>query len=117
MPIASNQEELQKYISWFKLSTGNTNTCQKIWTPITDQEEEGIWRSMESGELVDFLPFDRGQPNSGESDNYITIVTNKMPTPYNDLNEKYRYCFSCNLQRSSVLHLWGVCRDSYLGNR
>ena len=70
---------------------------------------------MVTGELVDFLPFDTKQPNGGETENHIIIMTNKIPTPYNDYHKDAQYCFSCSLKRSSRLQLWGVCKDSYLG--
>ena len=44
MPVATNRDELKKYIQLFKLQTSNINKCGNIWTPITDQEEEGMWR-------------------------------------------------------------------------
>ena len=110
---AASQDELNMFVSWFKTNTGDA--CKLIWTPLTDQQEEGIWRNVHSGEIVDFLPLGSGQGKDGSNVNHMIIKLSKMPTPYEDVTEGKLSCFSCSLERSSSLILWGTCQDSYLG--
>ena len=43
--------------------TNWNESCPKIWTPYSDEGEEGVFKDIDTGEEAQFLPWFEGQPN------------------------------------------------------
>ena len=101
------------YTEWFKTTT--SGSCEKIWTPLTDEEEEGVFVNLENGIEADFLPWLDGQPNSGSLQNSVTIWPGGGNNPYIDVSPYDVSCSWCNLKVDLILSLRGVCKDTFMG--
>ena len=113
---ATDKHDLEQYVEWSLNKTGKE--CQSIWTPLSDEEFEGVYVNLEDGTQADYLPWYPGYPKGGGNRNYISIWTDGMPQLYWDVSEefvyKYRVCYTCSL-RYKLLRLKGVCQHSFLG--
>ena len=91
------------------------NSCKYVWTPITDEEVEGEFRSSITSQLATFLPWEKHQPNGGDAENHVVILMQSML--WAD-NSKYKEAFSaCDLHKNLVFTLIGVCKHTYFGKQ
>ena len=71
IPFQPDSEPFLKYVAWHKNTTGGR--CARIWTPLSDQTKEGLFLNMNDNATVEPQPWDRGEPNGGEEENFVMI--------------------------------------------
>ena len=101
-----------KYVAWHKNTTGGA--CSYIWTPLSDQNSEGLFINMNNNSTVQYQRWDKGQLNGGKRDNYAAIFV-RSAALY-DVDENELYCSTCSLSSSLILQLGGLCANSFIGN-
>ena len=112
IPIQRDPETFLKYVAWHKNTT--LGRCARIWTPLSDQTEEGQFFNMNDNATVEPQPWDRGEPNGGEEENFVMIDVSGAAL--NDVAQTRLSCSSCLLPTSMLLTLDGLCKDSMIGN-
>ena len=121
MTVVHNQKELTRFANWFQGTV--PGACSRIWTPYSDQFQEGRYVSLEDGSLPTFLPWAVDQPNGGRTENGIDIRMDprngSLHVFYYDEDTKAgveRFiCSSCSLARHFSLQLKGVCEHTLMG--
>ena len=108
---AVNKEEVGELTGWME-DTVVEGDCASVWTPLSDQDEEGVYRDLASGEVVDTLAWAPGQPNGAGTQNSVRIIT--ATNVLEDIEDEQADCFACLLQRSFAVQLRGGCKDSIL---
>ena len=88
--------------------------CTGIWMPISDEDEEGVFKDTNSGDLVTYIPWREDQPNGGPNENFVGIILQDTAS-YWDLPGKYKLCVSCNLKATTSFNLRGLCKGTKLG--
>ena len=90
----------------------NSN-CEYLWTSFSDEEVEGEFRSSMTAELATYLPWLQGQPDGADTENHVAVqVKSKL---WKDAQKKEEYCSACDLHKSLVFTLIGVCKNTYFG--
>ena len=81
-----------------------------IYTGYTDREVEGEWRDVNTGDLITWTNWHKGQPNGGDKQQccYINVVQGTM----GDTSCTRRKCPICRVKHRSKLQLTGVCSQS-----
>ena len=88
--------------------------CENVWTPLTDEEVEGRYKSAIAGDFLSYLPWGDLQPNGKEEQNYIAIHIPSLS--YGDYSMLFQPgCVACDLFTNTELYLTGVCEQTYLG--
>ena len=108
-----NLEDLEHTLDLFR----NINSpCKNIWTPLTDEENEGKYKSSITGRLHQFLPWEVSEPNGFKDENHVLL---KVFTKgyFDNVKTKKATCAACDLLKTTIFTLRGVCKDSYFGNR
>ena len=121
MTVVNDPEELTRFANWFQGTV--PGACSRIWTPYSDQVQEGRYVSLEDGTLSTFLPWAVDQPNGGRAENGIDIRLDpgngSLPVFYYDEDTKSGVeqfiCSSCSLVRHFSLQLKGVCEHTLMG--
>ena len=110
-----SKDDLDKFMIWFIREHG---PCQDIWTPLTDQGEEGVFVSANSGQEANYIPWMYGQPNGGNIQNHLAIRRTQGGANnsfgYYDAKASNRFCSSCTLDKTTVFTLWGRCEFTFL---
>ena len=89
------------------------SSCEHVWTPIFDEEIEGEFRSSITGQLATYQPWQEDQPGGGDTENHVAIhVKSKL---WMDTHKSKEYCSACDLQKTLVFTLIGVCKNTYFG--
>lgn len=122
MTFVKSAEELIDFFGKFQ-KTLLPHLCRAIWTPLSDQEEEGSFKNLIDPTFPTFIPWARGQPNGAHIENGVSIRWNPtkpgFAPAYYDQNEhqgkEKSICSSCSLAEDFSLRLWGACRDTLLG--
>ena len=65
---------VQAFTEWFQRRTNGS--CSWLWTPYSDQEEEGVFLNMNNQEQASLLPWNQNQPNGGREENFAKISLN-----------------------------------------
>ena len=81
-----------------------------FYTGYTDREVEGQWRDVDTGDLITWTNWDKGQPNGGEKEQCarIKVGDGKMK----DTACARKMCPICHVKQRSKLQLTGVCSQS-----
>ena len=121
MTVSSSQPELRRFALWFERMI--PGRCSNIWTPYSDEAEEGKYISLEDDTSPTFLPWAPGQPNGAQTENGVDVRldfrNNSLPLFYYDQNsnagqDKF-ICSSCSLAEYFSLKLMGVCEHTVMG--
>ena len=112
IPFHQNPETFFKYIAWHKNITGGA--CPNIWTPFSDRQSEGLFLNMNNNAEVEFLVWDKAEPNGGRDENFVVIDVAQVAL--DDVPQSWISCSSCLLSSSLLLKLDGLCEDSVIGN-
>ena len=88
-------------------------SCDYIWTPHSDEEVEGEFRSIVTGDLATYLPWLENMPDGGETENSAAIQASSGL--YDDWLNTYQECVSCEVFKATEFFLIGVCEDTYFG--
>ena len=112
IPYPENRSALLEYVAWHQNITGNA--CPYVWTPLSDQNSEGIFLNMNNNSTVQYQNWDKNEPNGGKKENYAMIDV--QTAALHDVGENRLFCSTCLLSSSLLLTLDGVCKDSFIGN-
>ena len=104
---------LSNFTEWFDRTT--SGSCEMIWTPISDEKEEGIFVNLEDSKEAKYLPWYDGQPNGGTLENSVVIWPNVGANPYVDVSFDTAACSLCYLRVDLTLSLRGVCKHTLMG--
>ena len=89
------------------------SSCEYMWTAFSDEKVEGEFRNSMTGELATYLPWLQGQPDGADTENHVAVqVKSKL---WKDAQKKEEYCSACDLHKSLVFTLIGVCKITYFG--
>ena len=111
IPFQSDPELFLKYVAWHKNTTGGR--CPRIWTPLSDQTQEGFFLDMNNNATVESEAWEEGRPNGGKDENFVVIKV--AQSALNDVAQNKLSCSSCLLSSSLLLKLDGLCKDSLIG--
>ena len=111
IPFQQDPEAFLRYVAWHKKTSGGR--CPRIWTPLSDQTQEGLFLNMNNNATVEPQAWDRGEPNGGEEENFVMIDVSGAAL--NDVAQTRLSCSSCRLTSSLLLTLDGLCKDSMIG--
>ena len=119
MTFVNNAEELKDFFREFQDSVP-LGMCRAIWTPFSDEEEEGSYTNLVDKTTPTFFPWARGQPNGAHTENGVSIRWNPTSSPaFFDQNEfqgkEKSICAACSLAEDFSLTLWGACKDTLIG--
>ena len=110
MTRISSQEELDITARYVKETR---SSCSNVWMPISDEAEEGVYRSTNDGTRETFLQWVDGDPNGAEAQNNVYLKT--ALKGFVDISQGYPYCTLCTINSSKTMTLRGLCRDSLIG--
>ncbi|XP_042204188.1 uncharacterized protein LOC121853877 [Homarus americanus] len=102
----SDNEELMQQLSLFKEVCVPTATW-KMWIGITDDAEDGVWRSLDTNERLTYLKFPL--INAGSS---YTCASMKADGFWDGDRCTNKRCTGCYLETTDFLYLRGLCFDS-----
>ena len=85
-----------------------------IWTPLTDQNSEGVFFNMNNNSEAEFQIWNKIEPNGGRDENFVMI--NVAQGVLNDVDKTRLFCSSCLLSSSLLVQLDGLCEDSIIGD-
>ena len=108
---ASSREEVTELSAWMEDTLGE-GSCASVWTPYSDQDEEGVYRDLSSGEVEDTFVWSPGEPNGGCTQKSLRIISDTRLLE--DIKAKQADCFACLLQKSFAVQLRGGCKESIL---
>ena len=111
IPYPENISAFRKYVTWHNDTTGGT--CLFVWTPLSDQNSEGVFLNLNDNLTAPYMLWDKKVPNGGKDENYVDIRVSKAAL--NDVDANAKLCSTCSLSSSLLLRLDGVCEDSFLG--
>ena len=111
MVEAAKREEIKEVVTWVEERQGQAK-CATLWTPLTDQSEEGVFESLVSGKAQCDLAWGPGQPNGDTTENSVRIMSENQLLE--DVDSTKSDCFVCNLQRSFAAQLRGGCKSAKL---
>ena len=91
------------------------SSCEHLWTPFSDEDVEGEFRSSVTAQAPTYLPWKQGQPDGADTENYLAVqVKSKL---WKDAHKNEKYCSACDINKSLVFTLIGVCKDTYFGKK
>ena len=116
-PPVGDAQEMEEFLDWFQENTAEGDDfCYNIWTPLSDEKEEGVWRSLVDGVREDFLPCAQNFCDKPKREsNAMAIYLPDRPLVYYDTSAAGSFCLSCTLNTSLVFRLKGLCLASILG--
>ena len=112
MTEIASVEKLNLTIAFVRETKG---WCTRLWLPISDTEEEGLFRNTNTRVVESFLPWGPRQPNGQLIENHVSLTLDEMD--YRDYLGSERLCVSCELNSGTLLRLRGLCKTSAIGKR
>ena len=113
IPYPENQSAFLSYVAWQINTTGGACPGFGVWTPLSDQNSEGLFLNMNNNSTVPYQNWDNNEPNGGKRENYVVIDV--RTAALSDVEENRLFCSACSISSSLVLRLDGVCEDSFIG--
>ena len=112
MPTVSNNDALEKLQSFCDKKM--KKLTDRIWLPIDDIEDEGVWRDMYTAESLNYTPpWVGNEPNGGTKENCAVVVAcNWLDMPCEDASA----CL-CENQPRPIIKLLGLCRESVIDRK
>ena len=74
MEEALNKEEIKELVRWVGERQWKAK-CLNLWTPLTDQSHEGVFKNLQSENILEDLAWAPGQPNGNTIWNSVRIIT------------------------------------------
>jgi len=108
MTLPNSRQHLNSLMFVFK-----GGHCKRVWIPISDEEVEGNFKSVEDGKLVSYLPWLPSEPNEGKEGN--NVFYDLVELGYNDKNGMQLHCFYCEVPIDAQFLLSGLCEYTYFG--
>ena len=87
----------------------------KFYSGHTDREKEGEWRDVNTGDLMGWSNWYRGEPNGGELQQCSNIHVSYGTMA--DISCARRICPICRVKQRTKLQLAGVCNQSVCNAR
>ena len=97
---------------WVEAKQGEEVKCLTLWTPLTDQGQEGVFKSLVSGNIHHDLAWGPGQPNGDTTENSVRMMTESELLE--DVDSTKSDCFVCRLKKSFAAQLRGGCKAAKL---
>ena len=97
---------------WVEAKQGEEVKCLTLWTPLTDQGQEGVFKSLVSGNINTDLAWGPGQPNGDTTENSVRMMTESELLE--DVDSTKSDCFVCRLKKSFAAQLRGGCKAAKL---
>ena len=97
---------------WVEAKQGEEVKCLTLWTPLTDQGQEGVFKSLVSGNIHHDLAWGPGQPNGDTTENSVRMMTESELLE--DVDSTKSDCFVCSLKKSFAAQLRGGCKAAKL---
>ena len=97
---------------WVEAKQGEEVKCLTLWTPLTDQGQEGVFKSLVSGNIHSDLAWGPGQPNGDTTENSVRMMTESELLE--DVDSTKSDCFVCRLKKSFAAQLRGGCKAAKL---
>ena len=113
IPYPENQSAFLSYVAWQINTTGGACPGFGVWTPLSDQNSEGLFLNMNNNSTVHYQNWDNNEPNGGKRENFVVIDV--RTAALSDVEENRLFCSACSISSSLVLRLDGVCEDSFIG--
>ena len=107
-----NEEEVNYISSLFNLEK---DSCENVWTPITDVAEEGKYKSSITGDFSTFLPWEPSEPNGETDENFVLLRLSSLRYFDNIPTIIKPVCTVCEVDVHTIFSLRGVCQESYFG--
>ncbi|XP_042204684.1 uncharacterized protein LOC121854236 [Homarus americanus] len=85
--------------------------AMNMWIGVTDEEEEGTWRRITDGKVLENIPFAGGQPDNTRAENCMMMVGDEGSWADFKCYEKNEACVSCEERPGTTLYLRGTCQD------
>ena len=111
IPFQQDPEAHLEYVRWHVKTT--EGSCPSIWTPLSDEAQEGLFINMNNNDTVDSQAWYEDEPNGGKDENFVIVDPDAA---LYDVAWDIQTCSACNLQSDLLLHLDGLCEDSIIGN-
>ena len=111
IPFQQDPELFFKYVAWHKNTAGGR--CPNIWTPLSDQNSEGVFLNMNNNVEEEFQPWEEAEPNGGKDENFAMISVTRGVL--HDVAHNKLSCSACRISSSLLLQLDGLCEDSIIG--
>ena len=73
IPYPENQSAFLSYVAWQINTTGGACPGFGVWTPLSDQNSEGLFLNMNNNSTVHYQNWDNNEPNGGKRENYVVI--------------------------------------------
>ena len=117
MTGATNPEQLMSFVRDFQRKT--LDKCSNVWTPYSDQTEEGFYINLEDLTPLNYSSWNIGQPNGQRLENavLINLAAKNMGKSLEDVSKDIEECFSCSSTKLVSLKLLGVCRWTFLDDQ
>ena len=90
-------------------------SCTYIWTPLTDEENEGRYINAITGKPASFLPWKASEPNGFKDENIVLLSRSGSPGYTDNVVTKGPSCTVCDINRKTMFNLLGRCKETYFG--
>ena len=105
-----NKRDISHAISLFK---NMKSLCDFVWTPLYDEDVEGQFKSIVTGQLASFLPWNANRPDGADEENHVAFHLTSQK--YDDNDKMDKHCVTCDLYKSTEFVMQGVCKDTHFG--
>lgn len=103
LPLPSSMDDNN---FWISLASKGLPQCRRnLWTPLTDKDEEGVWKSYD-GEVVLSIPWSPGEPNGLHYENCALLSVGGLDDV--ECTPKAR-CAVCSFYEQERFSLLGTC--------
>ena len=111
MTEAMNGDDLEHILSAFK---DLNSSCEFIWTPLVNARNKGQLQSSVTGRIPSFVLRQVNESVEGDDRNHVGIRV--VAKSYLYVPKSRHYCAVCDIYKTAIFSLIGVCEDSYFGN-
>lgn len=80
-----------------------------LWLGATDEEEEGIWRSLATNNILTYTPFTTRQPDGETNENCLLLDYSRDGWSDWSCSVANQFCASCTFPMVQVYILRGLC--------
>ena len=88
-------------------------SCSFIWTPLTDEQEEGLFMNALTGKAASYLPWMVSEPNGFLDENLVLLSIKGTPGYVDNVLTKKPSCTVCDIGITTTFNLIGVCEQTF----
>ena len=111
MTELQNPEDMEYTVSLFE---NEPTSCENIWTPLTDEEKEGVYRNAMTKNVASYLPWEVSNPNGFKDENFV-LLSMSSKGYIDNVKTKKATCTACDIGIRTEFYLKGVCQETYFG--